>query len=356
MRNYNWNTVLSKCQLILIGWTLVLILSIVGCKNNSHTRGLLGGSHPPPPVRVGDPGGIPNIGNTCYMNSVLQIFKTFYSDSFEDALNNQNNTIPQVIQAGQALIDVIKDDQKAASKEEAKAFLDAIKIEKESLGLHWKDFRSHQDAQELLNQLSDRLNFPMATLQGFLTNPNTNEIRKLGPADHWSMLQVPLSGDSEETMQNLLDNALGEEDITDYKWNETDRKPTPVTKKKQLSNLNNLKNGMFPIHVKRFATAGGAPEGMPFSQSKIQAPITNSFNLVVIAEKCQSDSHEDISYTLAAFIEHIGSSPKNGHYVTYVKKGDKWTLYNDSKVTQVTAQEAEKAAEGAYLYFYKPAS
>ncbi|KAJ3116750.1 6-phosphofructokinase, alpha subunit [Phlyctochytrium bullatum] len=58
-------------------------------------------------------------------------------------------------------------------------------------------------------------------------------------------------------------------------------------------------------------------------------------------------------YELHAFISHRGPSAHCGHYVAHVKIDGKWVLFNDNKV--VEADNVEKAAKEAYVFFYKRA-
>jgi len=64
-------------------------------------------------------------------------------------------------------------------------------------------------------------------------------------------------------------------------------------------------------------------------------------------------SHDDKNapgrYTLFAFITHMGASPLSGHYVAHIKHGDKWVIFNDSKV----AESQDPPSKMAYLYFYR---
>ena len=54
-------------------------------------------------------------------------------------------------------------------------------------------------------------------------------------------------------------------------------------------------------------------------------------------------------YELCAFIAHTGSSIHCGHYVAYVKRADKWVLFNDNKVGELS-----KAPVGSgYIYFFR---
>ena len=56
-------------------------------------------------------------------------------------------------------------------------------------------------------------------------------------------------------------------------------------------------------------------------------------------------------YELFAMISHKGPSANCGHYVSFVKKENKWVLFNDEKVAHLPS--IEDAACEAYLYFYR---
>lgn len=64
-----------------------------------------------------------------------------------------------------------------------------------------------------------------------------------------------------------------------------------------------------------------------------------------------SDSPDDKPklYQLKAFISHMGSSTFCGHYVCHIRKGDRWYIFNDSKV----ALSKDPPRELGYLYFYE---
>lgn len=46
------------------------------------------------------------------------------------------------------------------------------------------------------------------------------------------------------------------------------------------------------------------------------------------------DSSDEGRYDVVAVISHLGKNTSHGHYVCHIKKGDKWVLYNDDKVTE----------------------
>lgn len=45
----------------------------------------------------------------------------------------------------------------------------------------------------------------------------------------------------------------------------------------------------------------------------------------------------------------MGTSPHSGHYVAHIKHGDKWVIFNDSKVCE--SQDPPKKM--AYVYIYQ---
>lgn len=51
---------------------------------------------------------------------------------------------------------------------------------------------------------------------------------------------------------------------------------------------------------------------------------------------------------IAALI-HLGKSAQAGHYVSYIKKQEKWILFNDAKV----AETKDPILGKGYIYFFK---
>mmetsp|Transcript_1383 Transcript_1383/g.3737 ORF Transcript_1383/g.3737 Transcript_1383/m.3737 type:complete len:1038 (-) Transcript_1383:168-3281(-) len=81
-------------------------------------------------------------------------------------------------------------------------------------------------------------------------------------------------------------------------------------------------------------------------------------NLKVVGSSCEMDSQacnkaSPWIYDLAAVCKHTGSA-HFGHYVAYAKSyiDHQWRLYNDERVTVVTAAEVQQQCDGAYVLFY----
>jgi ubiquitin C-terminal hydrolase len=62
-------------------------------------------------------------------------------------------------------------------------------------------------------------------------------------------------------------------------------------------------------------------------------------------------SLEEKTFYLRGFIYHMGST-HGGHYVYYGKKNDKWYLYNDSSVTETSNDQIEQLTKTGYVYLY----
>ena len=63
------------------------------------------------------------------------------------------------------------------------------------------------------------------------------------------------------------------------------------------------------------------------------------------------DDMDPAVYELFAMISHKGPSAHCGHYVSFVRKDDKWALFNDEKVAHV--KNISESSSAAYLYFYR---
>ncbi|MBS2021045.1 MAG: hypothetical protein JST92_01445 [Deltaproteobacteria bacterium] len=89
--------------------------------------------------------------------------------------------------------------------------------------------------------------------------------------------------------------------------------------------------------------------------TKVRTPITHA---VEFRTRRTADRAEQ-TYDLVAAIEHIGASPRGGHYVCRTLRGNQWYLANDSTVTAIAAGNGQVVAgtctafQDSYMFFYR---
>ena len=313
--------------------------------------------------------GIPNIGNTCYINSAMQVLVSLYGDAIIKIASEKKGQLSATLID---LMNTIKSRNKVSCselKEKANTLLHALREPNKTGGIDWhKDHGRQEDPSELLVKIFDWLEINASE------TPNHNppkyaakysfKLKAIDPSlnleitkvDKWGPIwPVELPIDEKKqllTMQDLFDNSLASEILEGteaYNW--PGHGQIKTSKENYiLGDLNKLYGSMLVIHLKRFKTEA---IGDRLNYSKVMTEINTPLNLTIRKEKT-IDLDQDANYELTGFISHLGKeSIHTGHYTAHVKVDDQWIEYNDINVSKVTEIEAEAAAKEAYVYFYK---
>ncbi|CAH2053718.1 unnamed protein product [Thlaspi arvense] len=314
--------------------------------------------------RNGPPLGLRNLGNTCYLNSVLQCL-TYTPPLADFCLRHKHSSICEERKAECPFCLVEKRIAKSLTVDLA---IDApIKIS-HCLKLFAEHFKSgrQEDAHEFLRYVIDachntclRLNKLRAKKGGEPLDGDT-EVKKIFGGALQSQVKCLSCGAESNKADEIMDISL--EILHSSSVNESMRKffqpeildgnnkyrcescKNLVTARKQMSVLQ--APDILVIQLKRFEGIFGG---------KVDKAITFGEILVLSSFMSKASKDPQPEYKLFGIIVHAGFSPESGHYYAYVKNSiGKWYRCNDSFVSLSTLQEV--LSEKAYILFFSRCS
>jgi ubiquitin C-terminal hydrolase len=164
----------------------------------------------------------------------------------------------------------------------------------------------------------------------------------------WLMLKAPIPGAETESvvpsMNTCMNLAFADETLDDYNCE--------VCKSKQKAVIQNKISRLPPVTIltlKRFTNGGHKIRGrIGWDLDKIDFSKWMAFS----RDPFTNDAAVT-SYSTYAVIEHHGSS-KGGHYRMYARQGDVWNEYDDSSMRRVTPDQVITA--DSYIAFLAPSN
>jgi len=146
------------------------------------------------------------------------------------------------------------------------------------------------------------------------------------------------------------------------------KKPLPKIKKKKGKSGDDDLAGVSLASVESLMSMGFDKKKAIIALKKTNGNVDSAINLIFsepnLGEENQNDDNKmDIIdesknlnegngslYDMYGFITHLGKNTDHGHYVCHLRQeGNKWTYFNDSKVTLWEEPPIKKG----YIYFYR---
>lgn len=278
--------------------------------------------------------GLNNIGNTCFMNSLLQIL--LHCDELNKYMVSKEFS-KDITKTYSDFILEYNNSNKSISPN----------LLKKIVGNKFPRFRnfSQEDSHEFiinfLDYLDDMIKEEYKDDKDIISNMFDSEIKKIIRAVNINeksiniqknrILHLSIPKKKYITMNDCLHSLINMDSIKDWE--------TPKKKKdngNMLTMITKYPNNLL-ILLKRYEYIHG------FSR-KLNIPVK-------ITTILESELLGDIKYSLKGFILQHGSLG-GGHYVSYVKVNKIWHYCNDSSINKITEEFALKLASEAYLLYY----
>lgn len=283
--------------------------------------------------------GFNNMGNTCYMNSALQIIvnstvltKVMLSNNFKSQKLNIYKKFLQDYKNGNSYSP--KDVKDMVGGKDNK-FLDNNQHDSHEFLINLMELLEDEFKKEYEVNNIEILNIPLnnlmstifdTTVSSIIYSEETKEKSKTKIGER--ILSVPIPQTENVTLNDCLDYYTQIEKLTgDSKWrSEKSKQLVDAYKRLQLKSLPKY----LLIQLKRFSFFSYSNK----NNTSIDIPI----NLDL----------QNTTYNLRGIIYHMGSV-HGGHYVSIINHNDKWYLCDDASVSEVNVNNY---LNKGYTYFY----
>jgi ubiquitin carboxyl-terminal hydrolase 8 len=283
--------------------------------------------------------GLNNIGNTCYLNSALQLLinctvltKIILTTNFNNAklnyiknffINYFNSEIPICPNKLKIIVGQKSNKFMSFAQQDSHEFLIYL------LEILEEEFKNHFTNEEIckikLKELISSL-FDIG-ITSIIYSEETNEQSKTHINER--ILSLPIKKGDNITLNDCINDFLKVEKLDgDSKWFSQKNNKNVVAYKRLI--LKRLPKYLI-IHLKRFSY---------FSSSNKNNKVVKCDEKIII---------EDRNYDLRGIVYHSGTA-NGGHYISVIKLNGEWYLCNDGTITKL--DNIENYLNYGYIYLY----
>ncbi|WP_419241854.1 hypothetical protein [Cardinium endosymbiont of Nabis limbatus] len=311
-----------------------------------------------PPVAT-DPrpfAGLANLGSTCYMNAVLQVIAALYEDEAKGRCLDD-------------LITKINSPGKPLSEDYIRKYI-------ERFPQATKDFVNlgeQQDSDEFIEHIKDHFLclgndaniYPITCTETlFLKRKSDNQYDiyrydKEPLESHMLYIGIKKGYNLSQMIRHHQEQVLKGDVSVEIDWNkpslckDVDTLP-PFVQQNQAQiapvvgyHWRGVPRDCIKQTVLRLPDKLYIKLDRNVNESKITDSVDGTMKITIQPDPNKQNGAD--TFDLNGCIEHRGDGTKGGHYVAYVKRGEKWYEADDKQVKEVGAPKAGKA----YLFFYK---
>ncbi|KAF3620803.1 putative glycine-rich cell wall structural protein 1.8-like [Capsicum annuum] len=299
--------------------------------------------------------GLVNLGNTCFLNAVLQCF--MHAVPLFHLLLHNAHVVPCDLVAGFCLICVFKEllghslvygayEGLCVSPWIFFVVLNVVKISDFSSGFHkYQQEDAHEFLQCFLNRLESRCS---DIVQQVFGGRLVSKLRCCN-CGHYSntyepLIDVSLEIKDADSLHSALESFTRVEKLDDPEIKYTcERCKVQVSIEKQLMLYDAPSVAIF--HLKRFQN-----DGSVVGKVDKHVSFLVELDLLPYTDNNQTNN-EQMKYGLYAVIVHAGATSSSGHYYCFIcAEPNEWYKFDDSMITRV--HEDVVLAEEAYIMFY----